>query len=351
MQRQRPGDLFYLEIAVWVVTIAAACAATSLVIRRWERAAGREAGRGAVATVAGALLALGVMTSVALVWRMEGVDGRLPASAAMNLLRQLGATDRVAAVDLSGRSTLAADALVGRMQLRLRRTPRAAAPREDRALFTLPLVPAGDYRLHTERTGGAGWMMAGVGAGRDQFALVTEPVSAFDGGIAIRFPVDVRALVVRGDEDAAATVRALDVRPVSLRAGAAKVSDGIARRAVRYGSTVAFFMDERAFPEPAGFWVDGMRDTAVVLQPDEPRASVTLLVRNGPLENSVALASGAWSDTLRLAAGEERSVNLPVGRDSGAALVSIRSSSGFRPGDVTPGSRDTRFLGAWVAIR
>ena len=69
---------------------------------------------------------------------------------------------------------------------------------------------------------------------------------------------------MRGDEDAAATVRALDVRAVSLRSGTAKVSDGIARRAVRYGTTAAFFMDERAFPEPAGFWVGGARETAVV---------------------------------------------------------------------------------------
>jgi hypothetical protein len=65
----------------------------------------------------------------------------------------------------------------------------------------------------------------------------------------------------------------------------------------------------------------------------------------------VALSTGAWNDSLRLAPGEERSVDVPIGRDRGAALVGVTSSSGFRPGDVNPGSRDTRFLGAWVAIR
>jgi len=268
----------------------------------------------------------------------------------MNLLRQAGAVDRAVALDLTGRSRLATDALVGRMALRLARVPRTTPVREDRALFTLPVVPAGDYRIRTERSGGAGWLMAGVGAGRDQFALVTEPVGVFDGEVAVRFPVDVRALVVRGDEDAAATVRALDVRAVSLRSGTAKVSDGIARRAVRYGTTAAFFMDERAFPEPAGFWVGGARETAVAFQPDAARAALALLVRNGPIDNVVTLSSAAWSDSLRLAAGEERRVEVPVGRDSGAALVSFTSASGFRPGDVNPGSRDTRFLGAWVAI-
>ncbi len=32
VQRQRPGELFYLEIAVWLVTISAACAATALIV-------------------------------------------------------------------------------------------------------------------------------------------------------------------------------------------------------------------------------------------------------------------------------------------------------------------------------
>ncbi|HUR35263.1 MAG TPA: hypothetical protein VM032_15775, partial [Vicinamibacterales bacterium] len=216
---------------------------------------------------------------------------------------------------------------------------------------TLPLVPAGDYRIRTERTAGTGWLMAGVGAGRDQFALITQPVAAFDDEIAVRFPVDVRALVVRGDEEAAASVRGLDVRPVSLRTGAAKVADGVARRAVRYGTTAAFFMDERAFPEPAGFWLGGARDTAVVFQPDEARTSLTLLVRNGPNDNVVTLLSAGWSDSVRLAAGEERSVEIPIGRDSNAALVTFTSSTGFRPGDVNAGSRDTRFLGAWIAVQ
>jgi hypothetical protein len=52
-----------------------------------------------------------------------------------------------------------------------------------------------------------------------------------------------------------------------------------------------------------------------------------------------------------LAAGEERSVEVPIGRESGAALITFTSAAGFRPGDANPGSRDTRFLGAWIAIK
>jgi len=56
---------------------------------------------------------------------------------------------------------------------------------------------------------------------------------------------------------------------------------------VRYGTTAAFFMDERAFPEPAGFWVGGARETAVAFQPDAARAALALLVRHAPIDNVV----------------------------------------------------------------
>ena len=136
----------------------------------------------------------------------------------MHVLRAVGESDRVVAVDLTARRLVSSADLVPRMELRLVPAFRpGSAPRDDRALFTLPLVPAGEYRLRAERTGGSGWLMAGVGVGRDQFALITEPVEVFDREVPLRFPVGVRALVVRGDEDATAHVRALYVRPVSVR--------------------------------------------------------------------------------------------------------------------------------------
>ena len=61
VQRQRPGGLFYLEIAVWLAAIAAACLALSRDRRRCGAGCRREPGRGACATVAGALLAAAVM--------------------------------------------------------------------------------------------------------------------------------------------------------------------------------------------------------------------------------------------------------------------------------------------------
>jgi hypothetical protein len=195
--------------------------------------------------------------------------------------------------------------------------------------------------------------MAGAGIGRDQFALVTEPVQVFDREVPMRFPVDLRALVVRGDEEARAQVRALVVRPVSIRSGNQKASTGMARRAVRYAGATAFFMDDRSFPEPSGFWVGGARQSAVVLQPDDEGQPLALYVRNAPVDNVVRIRVAAWGETLRLSAGGERRIELPAGRSQsavGATLVEFDVASGFRPNLADPGSRDTRFLGAWVRV-
>ncbi len=246
VQRQQPGGLFFVELpsgcapSDWESSLSARSSAAVLA-----------RSRGSLATCAGAAMAFAVMIAVTVVWRLEDVDGKSPASAVMNLLRHVGQEDRLLAMDLTGRRMLSSADLVRRMELRLAVAPRqAVAPREDRALFAIPAMPAGEYRLGVDRAGGSGWLMAGIGVGRDQFALVTERAEAFDRDVPIRFPVDVRALVVRADEDARAHVRSLFVRPVSIRSRGEKVADGLARRAVRYGHAIAFFMDERSFPEP-----------------------------------------------------------------------------------------------------
>ncbi len=334
---------------MWIVVVGLACVVVRAIDRR-----GPNRSIATAATVTGAVMAIALMAAISVVWRLEQVDGRTPPQAAMDLLRLLGDVEHVVAVDLTGRRRLESGDLVPRMELRLTPAPRSAAfPREDRALFTLPQVPAGEYRLRAERAGGSGWLMAGAGVGRDQFALVTEPVESFDRGVPVRVPVDLRVLIVRGDEGARAQVRALFVRPVSIRSRDQKASSGMARRAVRYGRATAFFMDDRSFPEPGGFWLGGGRESAVVLQPEHERGSIVLELRNAPVDNVVTVRAGGWIDTLRLTPGEERRVELPPGPPRsawGAMLVTFEVSSGFRPSAVDAASRDTRFLGAWVRV-
>src|SRR5207244_3220708 len=134
-----------------------------------------------------------------------------------------------------------------------------------------------------------GWVMAGVG--NDQFAIVTQPIAALDGGVRIDLPVDVRAISVRRDEGARDQLEGIALRPVAV---AAPLPPDMARRAVRYGDSIVYFLDERACPEPSGFWVGGGRDTTFVLRTDHTKGAVTLTLRNGAAPNRVLLESASW---------------------------------------------------------
>ena len=52
-----------------------------------------------------------------------------------------------------------------------------------------------------------------------------------------------------------------------------------------------------------------------------------------------------------MAPGEEQRVQVPVDAGQGASLLRIEASSGFRPSEREPASRDQRFLGVWVKSR
>src|SRR5262249_24366654 len=210
-----------------------------------------------------------------------------------------------------------------------------------------PAVPAGSYLLQVRRHGGGdGWVMAGIG--NDQFAIVTQPIAAFDGGVRVELPVDGRAVNVRTDEGARDQLDAITLRP--LARARVRLAREIARRAVRYGDSVAYFLDDRAFPEPSGFWVGGARDTTFAARSDQPRPALTLLLRTGAADNRVLIESGAWRSDVALTAGEERRIEVPIDQGVGAALVRIRSASGFRPSDLDGRNTDTRFLGVFVRI-
>lgn len=223
----------------------------------------------------------------------------------------------------------------------VRRSVRGAPRPLNRPLAAFPMVPAGTYLLSVKDHGaGDGLLMVGVG--NDQFAIVTQPVSLFEAGVRIHLPAGARTLAIRGDEGARDQVDGVELHPLTL--DSPPMTTDVARRAVRYGRTVVFFFDEGAFPEPSGFWVGGERDTRVVASPDAPGGTVSLILRNAPVENRLTLESGGRPEEIVLQPNEERLIEMPAG----TTLLRIRSSSGFRPSAVDPNSRDTRFLGVFV---
>jgi hypothetical protein len=338
--RGREGEL-YRDAAIWCVGLAAAWGVLrSLQHLPWARA------RAAFGTVTVTLFALAATIVVPIVWRAAGAAGATETPGQLDLLRRLGAEPRVVTFDPLSYRRIAPSEVPRRL---LVRPPRATEPggagRDDRPLYIVPNVPAGRYRLSFQGEGG-GWMMIGIG--RDQFALRTEQLPVSPAPFEIDFPVNVRALIVRGDEAIRRNVRGLLVEPLEIVRPDERLTAATSRRAVRYGGAAVFFLDDFAYAEPEGFWVAGRSETSVVVQPETRTGPALVRLRNAPVANRVAIASGRWAETLDLEPGEEREVRVPVASARGAALVRISSADGFRPSEVEPGSRDTRFLGVWV---
>jgi hypothetical protein len=338
--RGREGEL-YRDAAIWCVGLAAAWGVLrSLQHAQWARA------QAAFGTIAVALYAATAMVLVPLVWRAAGTTGATETPGQLELLRRLGNEPRVVTFDpLSYRPVLPAD-VPGHVRLR---PPRATEPggagRDDRPLYIVPNVPAGRYRLTLQGQGG-GWVMIGIG--RDQFSLRTEQVPASPAPFEVDFPVNVRALIVRGDETIRRNIRGLLVEPLELVRPADRLTPETSRRAVRYEGMAVFFLDDQSYAEPEGFWVAGRTESSMVVQPRGPTGHARLMLRNAPVPNRVVVGSGRWEEALDLAAGQEREVRVPVAPGRGAALVRISSAAGFRPSEVEPGSRDSRLLGVWV---
>jgi hypothetical protein len=329
----------FLLLIPWVVCLGGATFLLRSIVHRLPP--GR-ASLGAAATI---VYALAVSVALAAIWRGHGLTAVNSVTAQTNLLRRL-AHERVLAIDLSDRRRLSRDDVVMRVRIDLpnRRIERGGRPNQP--IAAIAQVPAGEYLIETERLGGDGWVMAGVGL--DQFALVTQPASTFDAGVRLRLPVDVRTLVVRADDEARQQIVRVRMRPLHLATGSERLTRDVAYHAVRYGTTSVFFLDDRAYPEPSAFWVGGGRETAVVISPDHASPSLPLLLRNAPIANVVTLSSGGWQEELMLEPGDERRVDVPVQGD--AVLVRLRTKTGFRPSDADARNRDTRDLGVYVRV-
>ena len=335
---------FYGEIAVWVVAVGLAW----MVLRRLERSPWL-CSRGALATATGAAYAIAGMSAVTVLWTLAGVRGNADTPGQFELLRRLGSERRPLLWQLTAMHRLAPPDLLPMLRITppVSTTPGGAG-QNDWPLYQIPAVPAGRYRLQPVGERASGWLMVGIG--RDPFSLVSGPLTSPPGAIVLDFPVDVRAIVVRGDEQARRSISGITIEPLSITPPGARIAPGSAIHAVRYGQATAYFLDDRSFPEPEGFWVGGARTSALVIQPDVPRASLSLMLRNGPVANRAQLRAGTWAVDIPLAPGEERPISVPADRTRHGTLLAITATGGFRPMDADVKSRDTRFLGVWVRL-
>ena len=338
----RGADMpFFRDVAIWMGAVLATLFGAWVFGRNLRRTAWHVATAWA--------LAVALMAAASIVWAVHGTDGRNVASGQLQLLRRITSTPRGIALDVDHLRTIDLASVPRRLRIELSRRPAPgrAAVRDDSPLFEGPRMPAGEYLLTPTASAGRGWLMLGIG--RNQFALRTTPLSSPPQPIHLRFPISVRGIVVRGDEEARQTISGLVVQPLNVRPPG-EWGPATAQAAVKYEHASVFFLDERSFPEPEAFWIRGSRSSSVVVQPDDGRSSMTMLIRNGPVNNEVDLDVAGQRTNLPLAPAEERRLAIPIDVSRGAAFVTVRSSGGFRPSEVDPGSRDNRLLGVWIRI-
>ena len=336
----------FRAIAIWLI----AGAAGWLLLRALDRQ-GRLRHNVNFHVVAAATLAGVVMVASSVMWAFQGTSGRTASPSQLQLLETVASQHRALAFQLNPLSRLPLAEVPARLRIELSRAPgRRPAAREVAPLFALPAasrrgVPAhaclrrsaglADGRHHPRSPGS---LRAQDGAtadcrrsrsdsrsrsDRSSFAATRTPGEPFAGSSSNRSVVEPRRSRLTAD---------------------------LARRAVRYGSVTTYFLDDGSFPEPQAFWVGGARDATVVLQPDAPAGTQTLLLRNAPVDNRIVLQAGDWTRVLQMAPGEEQRVEVPIEPAHGASLLRIEAGSGFRPSEREPASRDQRFLGVWVKV-
>jgi hypothetical protein len=333
---QNPPRTVVLQAGVWLLAIASAVAVGALFNRR---------GREAVVVAFGLTLQIAAMAAVSIVWRSNAATVATPSASGPPVLRRWHSGDRIA---LAYRPFHRLDSTALPGAIVLART-LSTVPRPERV--GLAHLPAGVYELRGRTIGAA------TGRVRVKTDRVSGPIADWDVASLeanwvrqVSIPVAVSGLQIEVDPSARKAVRDVSIRAVSLQPANETPEGREARRAARYGPSTVFLLAGDAWVEPGGTWIAGRSNAEFAIATD-PQAPLQLLVRNGPIENSVTLASAAWREQLRLTAGEERLVNVPSGARARTTPLTIAAANGFRPADVDPGSEDRRLLGVWIETR
>ena len=296
----------------------------------------------------GALAAAGSMASASIVWRHNGVRPITPTSGGLALLKRYDPdAGQVALSYRPYRRLSTADAPKALTLAAVE--PSNLLPGE--ALIFLSHAPAGLYALDGTSNATSGtvrvatdratppleeWPVASLG--RTWRRVISLPVG-LDG---VRVDADDTARVLLGS----LTLKPLEVPPLRERpAGGQEASSG-----ARYGPTTVYVISGRVYLEPGGLWVGGSQRAGLVVS-GGGRPVIRLFLRNPPADNQVTVTSGKWRQELVLRSGEERAIEVPAGENRLGVLIEVAVSSGARPVNFEPGSKDERFLGLWIEPR
>ena len=308
----------------------------------------RHVSRAATWTLMSTAAACTTMGASTVVWAGEGIDGLRPGLSQWTFLTSWKPSGEQFMFQLLPVRRLSADGLTRRLEVS--HLGRLAPGHEGAPVLRASMLPAGEYDLVTSGEG----MLQGqlsVQVGRTDVVerWPLEGRSAGFPGFTLRLPVPVHSVTVRADETARASGHEFRLRVRTLSAPA--IAEGFALRAIGYGRTHAFFMDDSSYAEAGGFWTRGDEATTLVFETggETGTEELMLLVRSGPVPTRIDVTEGAWHRSLSFAANQLQAISLPPSA-GGVRVVTVRTGAWFRPSDHDPNNRDTRRLGVFVSL-
>jgi hypothetical protein len=236
------------------------------------------------------------------------------------------------------------------------RTARQPAPVLLNARFALP---SGRYEIELTPRAGAGESSSLSGnlllqAGRSGGALTEWNVEAPAGGrwqATFDLPVDVNFVGFRASSTLESAVGELRVRPMRVTPSLDRVAAYEVLASLALDRFVFLFHDGASYPEPGGFWVRGANRAIVSVVSRTGRLTTKVRLRlRSPVANSVRFETPGLAWTTELEAGVPAELDVEPTPLDGTLRMTISPANGFRPSEVTPGSRDRRFLGCWVEV-
>jgi hypothetical protein len=236
------------------------------------------------------------------------------------------------------------------------RTARQPTPVLLNARFALP---SGRYAVELTPRSGAqpAARLAGdlvLQAGRSGGSLTEWNVDVEAGGRwqgTFDLPVDVNFVGFRASAGLEAAVGELRVRPMRVAPTLDRVAAYEVLATLALDRFVFLFHDSASYPEPDGFWVRGANRAIVSVVSKTGRLTTKVRLRlRSPVANSVRFETPGLTWTTDLEAGVPAEVDVEPTPLDGTLRMTISPAYGFRPSEVTPGSRDRRFLGCWVEV-
>jgi hypothetical protein len=202
-----------------------------------------------------------------------------------------------------------------------------------------PAGLSGNLVLQAGRSGGA----------LSEWTVNVAAGSRFEGTFDL--PVDVNFVGFRASPDLESAIGELRLRPLRVMPTLDRVAAYEVLATLALDRFVFLFHDGASYPEPEGFWVRGSNRAIISVVSRTRRLTTKVRLRlRSPVANAVRFETPGHSWTTELEPGVPAELDVEPTPLDGTLRMTISPANGFRPSELTPGSRDRRFLGCWVEV-